>query len=293
MLARREFLAGLRTALDSSTGYAAAKVGLSELAWLSARALLDREESPVRRRAIEAMVNFHATAQGGIFPAGMHSVVRFADYFGAHLGGLDYIGVPGGPLQAEVVEMYSIANEIGQFDAAEPDRSTPDDPSNCYLPWLAGRRVLLVSSCADLLAARAHRETFESVWSRTGKKWWNPSSVGAIEFPSTYDARTRTSFASSIDLVEHVWDRVSDTEFDVALLGAGYLGVPLAARIRGQGRVAISLGGHLQVLFGVKGKRWSESSEWRERYVNDSWIDMPERYRPVNDTGLPDGGAYW
>ena len=63
-------------------------------------------------------------------------------------------------------------------------------------------------------------------------------------------------------------------------LTAGGLGIPLAAFMRSQGKVAISLGGHVQVLFGVSGARWRELESWRRRYINEAWIDLPAKYRP-------------
>ena len=39
------------------------------------------------------------------------------------------------------------------------------------------------------------------------------------------------------------------------------------------------------MLFGVYGRRWRERDEWRRDYLNDSWIEMPDRYRP--DPGDP------
>ena len=77
----------------------------------------------------------------------------------------------------------------------------------------------------------------------------------------------------------------------MALLGAAGLAIPLAAHIKSTGRIAIDLGGHLQVLFGVKGKRWREDPVWPQRYFNDAWIDMPAAYRP-KVIAVCDNGAY-
>ena len=71
----------------------------------------------------------------------------------------------------------------------------------------------------------------------------------------------------------------------------GIAAIPLAAAVKRLGRVAIDLGGHLQVLFGVLGKRWRASPAWMETYVNEQWMDMPARYRPTV-TGVCDNGAY-
>lgn len=292
-LRRSDFLGGLKAALDSGTGYAAVKIGFSEQSWLAAQSMMASATTQARRRAIETAANWHGRIQGGIFPSGTPDLLAFAEFFGSHLGDLDFVGLPGGPLESDIVDRHGLFATVGDFEALEPDRSVPHDESNCYLPWFEGKRVLLVSSCADLLRRRATKEIFESVWKNTGKPWWNPASVTAVEFPSTYDPATKDTFARSIDLVEAVWSRINVGSFDVALLGAGYLGVPLSARIRRAGRIAVSLGGHLQVLFGVLGRRWEDDAEFRSSYINDSWIPMPDAYRPRTDSPLPDGGAYW
>jgi hypothetical protein len=77
------------------------------------------------------------------------------------------------------------------------------------------------------------------------------------------------------------------------LIAAGGLGIPLASQVKRMGRTAISLGGHLQVLFGVMGRRWRDRKNWNQNYFNDAWIPMPGHYRPVAAELLSDGGAYW
>ena len=75
----------------------------------------------------------------------------------------------------------------------EPDRSTPSNEANCYLPFLRVKRILCISSYAEYLRERATRETFENVWSRTGKTRFYPASVDALEFPFSYTSRFTNS----------------------------------------------------------------------------------------------------
>lgn len=131
------------------------------------------------------------------------------------------------------------------------------------------------------------------MWSRIGKRWFFPARVAAVEFPYAFEAETRTRFRTVLELRDHICARIDAIDFDVALIAAGGLGIPLAAHIKRSGRVALSLGGHLQVLFGVLGERWRHRESWRRRYFNESWIDLPERYKPANWRQLTDGGAYW
>lgn len=45
-------------------------------------------------------------------------------------------------------------------------------------------------------------------------------------------------------------------DYDIALIGCGAYGFPLAAHAKRMGKQAVHLGGALQLLFGIKGHRW-------------------------------------
>ena len=96
-----------------------------------------------------------------------------------------------------------------------------------------------------------------------------------------------------MQLYKSICSEIDKHEFDIVLLGVGALGLPLASYIKSKGKVAISLGGHLQVLFGVAGSRWKGDEYWTTHYINDSWIDVPLKYHPKNKENLTDNGSYW
>jgi hypothetical protein len=134
---------------------------------------------------------------------------------------------------------------------------------------------------AELLRARATPEIFEAVWRNTGKPWFAPASVEALEQPYGFSRATQEQYPTVLDLLAEIDARIDARTFDVALIAAGMLGSMIATGLKSRGKVAISLGGHLQVLFGVAGRRWLERPSWRRDYINDAWIGMPERYRPA------------
>lgn len=47
-------------------------------------------------------------------------------------------------------------------------------------------------------------------------------------------------------------DEIDKQDYDIALIGCGAYGFPLAAHIKRSGKKAIHLGGALQLLFGIK-----------------------------------------
>jgi hypothetical protein len=104
---------------------------------------------------------------------------------------------------------------------------------------------------------------------------------------------TRQTYPTVLELCDSIMESVEKQSFDVALIGASGLGIPLAARIKGLGKVAISIGSDLQILFGVRGKRWRERVSWQQRYFNDFWIDVPARYFFPERNEMVEGGAYW
>ena len=207
---------------------------------------------------------------------------RFSGVFAQAVAKLDSVGVIRScwPLDDELFRFHGLTGEPIDYVDQEPDRSLPNDDRRCWLPLLRGRRVLLVCPFAEVLQARATRETFEAVWRKTGKPWFEPAGVDALEFPYGFARSTQAEYATALDLLAEINARVEARTFDVALIAAGMLGSMIAAGIKEQGRVGFSLGGHLQVLFGVSGRRWRERPEWRRNYLNEAWIEVPERYRP-------------
>ena len=78
-------------------------------------------------------------------------------------------------------------------------------------------------------------------------------------------------------------------DFDIALVSAGGYAPLYLLKAREMGKSAIHVGGALQTMFGIMGKRW-EDREHVARFLNESWIRPAER--PAGCEYI-DGGAYW
>ena len=80
-------------------------------------------------------------------------------------------------------------------------------------------------------------------------------------------------------------------DFDVALIGCGAYGMPLAANLKKAGKQAIHMGGVLQIMFGIKGKRW-DSDPIVSKLYNASWIRPSDSEKPGIANKI-EGGCYW
>lgn len=104
-------------------------------------------------------------------------------------------------------------------------------------------------------------------------------------------ANNKTDFKTWFDAYEHMCKQISDTDFDIAIIGCGAYGFPLAAHVKRLGKKAVHLGGSTQILFGVKGKRW-EDHEFISKFINEHWVRPSKDEIPANHTKVEDG-CYW
>lgn len=290
---RQKFIADLKTAVANATPFAAARIGNSEQHWMYYPVLLSENPHPTKRRVFEKYLRFYGLSQAGIFPEDNDFYLRYNQFYLEHVRNLDWLGLILDPvMDPAIVRFYQLQNTLLYFKDLIPDRSIPDVAENCYLPSFAGKKLLLVSPFADLLKARANRETFEAVWSNTGKKWFHPAAVDALEFPYGYDKETQSKYSSAIALFDHITGEMAKKDFDIALVAAAGLAIPLVSAARQMGKISVSFGSELQLLFGVLGARWRAREGWMKKYFNDAWIDMPTRYRP-QQKNVSNAGAYW
>ncbi len=84
--------------------------------------------------------------------------------------------------------------------------------------------------------------------------------------------------------------------YDIALIGCGAYGFPLAAHAKRTGHKAVHMGGALQLLFGIRGKRWDYNNSIEEfdysTLPNEYWI-RPDASTKTTFTAKVEGGCYW
>jgi len=309
-----DYLRALQSALEQRRPYGAGRLGGSEEYWLYYCALMAQGKTQPAT-ALRAQLPYHFHNQTGLFPIDLDFMCQYSELYGQSLRTLDVLGIvcsEWAPHEADVLKHHGLYRttkvKLVHYIDQEPDRSSPNRNDLCWLPYLRDKRVLLICPFAGLLASRATQATFEAVWQKTGKPWFYPAAVDALEFPYGFETETQTRYGNAINLFTSIAEEMGRRDFDVALVAAAGLGTPIVAEAKRLGKAAIYLGGHLQVLFGVLGKRWREREEWQRLYINEHWIDMPEAYRPkalaerrmVQAADAEpfvlegaDGGSYW
>lgn len=65
-------------------------------------------------------------------------------------------------------------------------------------------------------------------------------------------------FKTWFEALNYMYTEAMKIDFDIAIIGCGAYGMPLASMLKEAGKKAIHMGGVTQILFGIKGKRWEE-----------------------------------
>jgi len=289
-ITKDELIKDIRNAITACRGYATAKIGISQKYWMYYEIFLSQRRDPAEIRNYEKELKIHALKQEGLYPENCDFYLAFNRFYMNHVRNLDCLGVCYRPstMEMQILRYYKLHSKLIYFEFQEPDRTD----QQCYLPYFRDKKLLIICPFAAVLKSQATKEIFEGVWSKTGKKWFYPKSVDAVEFPYGFAQETHQKYSTVMDLFDFIIGKINQKDFDVALVAAGGLSIPIASTIKNMGKVAIDLGGHLQFVFGVLGKRWRDSEDGKRNYYNDFWIDMPARYKP-KETDVCDNGAYW
>ena len=101
-------------------------------------------------------------------------------------------------------------------------------------------------------------------------------------------------FNDWFEALEWMCEQIAKIDFDIAIIGCGAYGLPLASKIKKMGKQAIHLGGATQLLFGIKGKRWDEEpdKEYVRKLYTSAWTYPLETEKPQN-AAIVENGCYW
>jgi hypothetical protein len=98
-------------------------------------------------------------------------------------------------------------------------------------------------------------------------------------------------YNSWFEALEDMKKDISEINFDIALIGCGAYGLPLASYVKNIGKKSVHLGGATQMLFGIKGKRWENEYELNHLF-NKFWV-RPSLDEIPNNAKQIEKGCYW
>lgn len=217
----------------------------------------------------------------GFFPPKVELLDNFYKLMLRDLASVDLLGVVPWNKEDLFLDKYATNIEFCGYDRFEPY-----DYSNPWTMALKGKKVLVIHPFA---------KTIEMQYKRRKLLWKDPNVLPQFELKTLKAVQSlcgeSTEYDTWFDALEAMERQIDTIDFDVAIIGCGAYGFPLAVYCKKIGKKAIQLAGATQILFGIKGKRWDEMPAVNKFY-NDYWVyPLPEE-TPKNAHKV-EGGCYW
>ena len=164
-------------------------------------------------------------------------------------------------------------------------------------PWsraLKGKKVLVIHPFAELIAKQYEKriQLFEN------KDVLPEFSLSIIKAVQSLGGVNSQGFETWFDALDWMKKEMDMVDYEIALIGCGAYGFPLAAHAKRTGHQAIHMGGALQLLFGIKGKRWEnplflteDGHTYKELMDNPAWV-RPEQYMTEQAKNVEEA-CYW
>lgn len=160
-------------------------------------------------------------------------------------------------------------------------------------PWtegLRGKRVLVIHPFTETIVSqyKKRKEIFP------GTEILPEFHLLTLKAVQTIAGETDERFKDWFEALNYMYERAMKIEFDVAIIGCGAYGFPLAAMLKKAGKQVIHLGGAVQILFGIKGKRWDEQEKYDyvRAFYTEAWVYPAEKERPKEMQKVEEG-CYW
>lgn len=220
-------------------------------------------------------------ALSGVFPTDDDTLGRFCERYVACAQSADLLALWDVGAEREVIRGCR-GTTFAKLRALEPYYH-----QNPWSSALAGKKVLVVHPFKDTILRQYARR--EALFPDTQIL---PEFAGLTVIRAVQGlAGQETGYASWFDALDAMARQMDAADYEVAIIGAGAYGLPLAAHARDTGHTAIQMSGATQLLFGIKGKRWDDHPIISTLY-NDAWV------RPAENEGIPnreavEGGSYW
>ena len=223
----------------------------------------------------------HVTHNAGVFPADISVVERFCQLL---LKEIPHIDVLGSWLGGEVWVKHLMPDTkfIMFHDFYHFLHESP------WTSALKGKKVLVVHPFASSIEVQFKKK--ELIF--PGKKSLPDFELLTMKAVQSIAGNRPGQFKDWFDALDFMKQGIARRDFDIAILGCGAYGMPLATFVKTElKKKSVHLGGNVQILFGIKGSRWENDPQFHHIF-NEHWIKPLPEETPKGHLTI-DNNCYW
>lgn len=218
----------------------------------------------------------------GFFPPQIDKIEEFCELMISNIPQIDILGswLPNEKLfEKELTNVQKVNLELL-------------NPFFSIVPWtkaLEHKKILIIHPFVETIKQQYKKRTL--IFNNNILPEFELKTIKAVQTI----AGIKSNFANWFEALEYMKEKINETDFDICLIGAGAYGFPLAAQVKRMGKKGFHIGGSLQLLFGIRGKRWE--GQYNEIYnysqfFNEHWVKPAENEKPKG-AEIVEGACYW
>lgn len=263
----------IKEAIESGRPFLASKIGSVERTVLADR---------LQFNYYKPQTKFEASNNAGISPGDDSTLDFFFDVYSGALSSVSFLGLwP--PTIEESLVVQNFASKAKCFGLRFLE------PFYFQNPWsesLEGKKVLIVHPFdEDIKQQYAKREL---LWQHNVLPKFE---LKTLKSKQTHGGGLQGSNLTFPEALEQMTEEMEKIDYDIAIIGCGAYGLILGDFALSCGKQAVHMGGGVQILFGIKGRRWDYHPEISAMY-NEHWCRPRASTRPLKFNQV-EGGTYW
>lgn len=226
---------------------------------------------------------FHRMQEGaGFFPEETGMAEKFTDLMLQSCKEVDVLAMFHCQLDDYVITEYMPGTKVTFLNHIEPWR--------CETPWsaaLEGKKVLVIHPFEE--SVKEQYEKRDLLF--PGKNVLPQFTLKTLKAVQTSAGEHDERFETWFDALEYMYKEALKIDFEIAIIGCGAYGFPLAAKLKKAGKQVIHMGGVTQILFGIKGRRWVDNPRAGLDF-NDAWV-YPKESETPKKSDVVENHCYW
>lgn len=278
----------IRRLFEEASPFLVSRLGTTEMKAILSQARVQSDPE----KAVQASQNLSNLS--GVFPEGLATLSRFASTYSHWIEQVDVLGVrdQAHEYKFRKLESFCVRRYFRGSNLISIEDLFPVDHHNPWSASLEGRRVLVIHPFESSIRKQA--PNLKAIFPdgqvpEMNLRTFRPPQLLARSkerkaYQSWFDA-----FDQSLLSLKNLADNFKP---EVALIGAGALGLGYGSQLKEWGYSSIHVGGVLQLFFGIQGRRWDHDPRIIRLGQNDAWRrpaldEIPEGAETV------EGGIYW
>ena len=159
-------------------------------------------------------------------------------------------------------------------------------------PWmtaLEGKKVMVVHPFEDTIRKQHEPGRYEHLFA---DKHMTPNyELLTLKAVQSIAGNKPAEFDNWFQALDWMKAEINQCDFDIAIIGCGAYGFPLAAHVKQMGKKALHLGGAVQYLFGIKSNALNNNQRLSP-LVNVFWV-KPSKVETPNGIEKVENSRYW